>query len=135
MPSAFEQRFDKDYRRGLIGEDYVDTILESIARDRIEVKTDYRAAETGNVYIETWQLTASGEWKPSGIHVTEAEWYCLVGPLARGCIFISSADLKELARTSRETKMEGGEDTRSTKGRLVAVTSIIKTLFEGGINV
>lgn len=53
--SLYQPDFDVDFRRGKVGEDLVGTFLEQLAGSTIEVKTDYRADMTGNVYVETWQ--------------------------------------------------------------------------------
>lgn len=41
----------------------------------VEVKCDYRAGETGNIYFET-----SCKNKPSGIYSTKADWFTLMMP-------------------------------------------------------
>ena len=71
--------FDIDFARGKVGEDLVNTVLGKLQGKKIEVKTDYRIPETGNVYIETWQYHREDEsdLKKSGINITEAEYWCI----------------------------------------------------------
>ena len=62
--------WDLDYRAGLEGESKVADLLHL---DTVEVKTDKRWVETGNLYIETeCYYQNENAWKPSGIRVSEA---------------------------------------------------------------
>ena len=62
--------WDLDLRAGELGESHVADLLSI---DTVEVKTDRRWQETGNIYIETECFyQESQEWKPSGIRVSEA---------------------------------------------------------------
>jgi hypothetical protein len=54
---GYEPRFDVDFTRGRVGEDLVETFLADLVGKKIEIKTDYRINETGNVYLETWQYS------------------------------------------------------------------------------
>jgi len=94
--TGYEPRFDFDLRRGKVGEDYVGTILESIASDSIEVKTDYGANRTGNLYIEFEQETQEGKWVPSGVSTSEAGYWAFA--FEDGVIFIKLERLKEICR-------------------------------------
>jgi hypothetical protein len=94
--TGYEPRFDFDVRRGKVGEDYVGTILEEIASDSIEVKTDYGANKTGNLYIEYEQETQQGNWVPSGISTSEAKYWAFA--FADGVIFIKLERLKDICR-------------------------------------
>jgi hypothetical protein len=128
--SGYEPRFDLDYRRGLVGEHLVGSFLEALSGTRIEVKTDYGAYRTGNLYVESHQTTKDGGWKPSGINISESEWYCFAGPGGVGFIAIRKEALLELAQASprSETKVHNAQ-TRATKGRLVKLTDIIAKIF------
>ena len=94
--TGYEPRFDFDVRRGKVGEDYVGTILEEIASDSIEVKTDYGANKTGNLYVEFEQETQAGDWVPSGIATSQAAYWAFA--FADGVIFIKLDRLKEICR-------------------------------------
>ena len=65
-----DSNWDLDYRAGLLGESKVADLLHL---DTVEVKTDKRWVETGNLYIETecWYVKDDA-WKPSGIRVSQA---------------------------------------------------------------
>ena len=94
--TGYEPRFDFDVRRGKVGEDYVGTILEEIASGSIEVKTDYGANRTGNLYVEYEQETREGRWRPSGIASSEAKYWAFA--FQDGVIFIKLDRLKEICR-------------------------------------
>lgn len=62
--------WDLDLRAGETGESRVADLL---SLDTVEVKTDRRWYETGNIYIETECFyQASQSWEPSGIRVSKA---------------------------------------------------------------
>jgi len=88
--------FDIDVKRGEVGEDLTASILGSI--DTVEVKTDYRANETGNVYIECYSYRRGDrkDLKKSGISTTKANWWAFASPSGDGLVFISVEALKEL---------------------------------------
>lgn len=68
--------WDLDLRDGEQGESRVADLL---SLDTVEVKTDRRWHDTGNIYIETecWYV-AEDAWKPSGIRVSEATHWAFV---------------------------------------------------------
>jgi hypothetical protein len=69
--------FDLDYRNGVQGENLVNTLLTG--GKTVEVKTDFKWVNTGNLYIETecWYVSANS-WQPSGLSVTKAEYWAFV---------------------------------------------------------
>jgi len=71
-----DSNWDLDLRAGLTGESRVADLL---SLDTVEVKTDRRWHETGNVYIETeCYYNASQSWEPSGIRVSKATHWAFV---------------------------------------------------------
>jgi hypothetical protein len=131
MPDGYEPRFDIDYERGLVGEKLVGTFLQALSGTKIEVKTDYQAWRTGNVYVETMQRTKTGIWIASGINISESEWYCIAGPTGVGFIAIRKDALYELARLSPKTSCNtASKHTNASIGRLVRISDIIATLMK-----
>lgn len=131
--TGYEPHFDIDFRRGLIGETLVGSFLADLAGKTVEVKTDFKAWSTGNVYVETYQKTRTGLWVPSGINVTLSDYYCFAGPKGVGFITIRTQLLRELAKDAPRTGIDTeSEHTRATKGRLVRVSDIIGAIFEKG---
>lgn len=90
--------FDFDLKRGAVGEDLLDSVLGNLNGSSIEVKTDYRAAETGNVYIEcySYRTVNKADLKPSGISTSKADWWCFASPVGNGFVMIRLEDLKSL---------------------------------------
>lgn len=129
----YQPHFDIDFRRGLVGEELVGTFLEALSGSRIEVKTDYRAHETGNVYVEAWQQNRKGDWVKSGLNVTESEWFVFAGPSGDGFVAIKSDKLLELAHQGKRASIDiASADTRPTRGRLVKLEDIIRAIFRKG---
>ena len=86
-----DSNWDLDLRAGLAGESKVADLL---SLDTVEVKTDRRWHETGNIYIETecwYQKTQS--WEPSGIRVTKATHWAYV--LEDSVIIVPTYRIKE----------------------------------------
>ena len=130
--TPYEPRFDIDYQRGLIGERLVGSFLEALSGSRIEVKTDHRVLETGNVFVETHQQVFGQDWKPSGINVSEVEFYCFAGPSSNGFITIKTALLKELAGASPRANVNSrSTESSAARGRIVRVSDILELIYEG----
>jgi hypothetical protein len=65
-----DSNWDLDYRAGIAGESKIADLLHM---DTVEVKTDRRWVETGNIYIETECYYKNEDvWKPSGVRVSQA---------------------------------------------------------------
>lgn len=68
--------WDLDMRAGELGESLIADLLSI---DTIEVKTDRRWKETGNLYVETdCYYQATKEWKQSGMWVSKATHWSFV---------------------------------------------------------
>jgi hypothetical protein len=128
-----EPHFDIDFARGKVGEDLAETFLADLQGKKIEVKTDYRVSETGNVYVETWQYHKedASDKKQSGINITHSDYYCFASPDATGFIMIKTEALKEVIketnpREARQSRINAR--TNASIGRLVRITDIMKKL-------
>jgi hypothetical protein len=130
---AYEPHFDIDFARGKVGENLVETFLSALQGGKIEVKTDYRVGETGNVYVETWQYRQpdASDKKQSGINITGSDYYCFASPNAEGFIMIKTSALKDVIRQTNppETRQPKiNENTNASIGRLVKVKDIMSAL-------
>lgn len=88
---------------------------------RIELKTDHKAARTGNVFVEYQQPTGK-----SGIAKTEAEWWAfhLVG---LGYCIVPTERLRALARQAyREGRKAHGGDYNRYLGVLIPVEWLVR---------
>jgi hypothetical protein len=132
--NPWQPNFDLDLERGKVGEELLGTFLGALADGaKFEVKTDYRAVETGNFYIETWQYNWSdmSDKRPSGINTTEAEWWVFAGPGLNGFVAIKTADLKDIIRETnpREAQQPITNDTTNGSfGRLVKVQDVLRKI-------
>ena len=87
-----DSNWDLDYRAGLLGESKIADLLHL---DTVEVKTDRRWIETGNIYIETECFYQSdNEWKLSGIQVSKATHWGFV--LEDTILIVPTYRLKEI---------------------------------------
>jgi hypothetical protein len=137
----YEPRFDVDFTRGRVGEELVETFLADLIGKKVEVKTDYRIGETGNVYVETWQYSEpdASDKKQSGINVSEAEYYCFGSPLGEGFIMIKTSVLKQFISNTnpRETRQPiASKATKASIGRLIPLADLLASigLAKGGNN-
>jgi hypothetical protein len=124
--SGYQPDFDIDYQRGMVGEDTHRAFLFGTH----EVKTDYRVAETGNLYVETRQQNSRGEFL-SGINTTKADFWAFVSPLGNGGLYLRTETLKQVLRDTnpRETRQPiRSETTNSSTGRLVRLDDILRAL-------
>jgi hypothetical protein len=135
MTNGYQPHFDTDLERGKVGEDLLNTFLADLAGNKFEVKTDYRAWETGNFYIETRQYRREDEsdMKESGINVTQAEYWCFAGPNKSGFVMIKTEALKELMRENKGVYRVVrqpiiSQDTNASVGWLVPVVDVLRKI-------
>lgn len=71
-----DSNWDLDLRAGEAGESYLADLLHA---DTIEVKTDRRWKDTGNLFIETVCFQQSTQtWEPSGLSVSQATHWAFI---------------------------------------------------------
>lgn len=117
--------YDLDRAVGAAGERLTAETARLLAEGRVEVKTDVRALDTGNVYLEHASIIA-GAWAPSGIVTTEAEvWAFVVGPVL---ITVPVSHLRALRSEAlaamRFAECSTGENP--TKGVLVPLSRLVR---------
>jgi hypothetical protein len=98
--NGYEPRFDfkVDLAYGRAGEAELVEFFNAVQGSSVEVKSDrYR---NGRMAVETQQKPAGGEWKQSGINVTQAQWWAYrFGPGA--FVLVSVPRLKKYLRLNR----------------------------------
>lgn len=133
--SSYQPDFDHDFRRGQVGENLVNTFLAELQGKTIETKTDSRAWETGNLYLETWQYRGDESQRyQSGINISKADYWCFASDKGNGFIMITAEALKEVIRETNppETRQPiWNEATMASIGRLVKVSDIVKKIGLG----
>lgn len=113
----YNSDFRYDLQVGQIGEQYLSNILSN---ELIEVKTDYQAKQTGNVFVEY-----NSRNKDSGILTTQAKWYCFIISNEK-LFFITTLELKKLCRTYLNTKRDvKGGDSNTSLGILLPLSDLL----------
>lgn len=126
---GYEPRWDADFEVGRQGELWVQSIVESLAGDAREVKTDERFADTGNLYVE-YECKRRGKYQPSGIATTEAPVWAFVLQLDGVVLVVATDLLKQVARKqhSRGRTAECSRGSHPTRGVLVPVALVLSEL-------
>ena len=109
--------FKYDLKLGVLGEKLIADVLNN---KKLEVKTDYKATKTGNVFVEY-----SSRGHRSGVATTQAEFYVFILS-NENMIIISTEKLREKCRryiaTSRDVV---GGDNNTSNGILLPVNELI----------
>lgn len=103
LAEGYVPTYDIDAEVGHQGELLTLDLIESLKRGAsVEVKTDEKFTETGNVYFE-YQCRYPGRgWQPSGLGVCQAELWVHVLGLNGGFLVLSVPALKAAARRLRD---------------------------------
>lgn len=115
--------FYADLKRGQVGEELAEVFLIGDAF-HVEVKTDFRAKETGNLYIEMeCDYGATGNYVPSGFATTKAE--------VAAFVFGQSVYFVKMDCVNRVVKLYGREiecrDSQNpSKGYLITPMQLIE---------
>jgi hypothetical protein len=118
----YNNDFKYDLKIGQLGERHISNILSN---KKIEVKTDFKALNTGNVFVEYESRN-----KKSGISTSEAEFYCFIISNEQ-LIIIETKLLKKKCRYYLKTKRDViGGDLNTSKGILLPITELIKNTID-----
>ncbi len=114
--------FRWDLEVGQIAERWLGDILSN---NTIEVKRDFVASRTGNVFVEFFC-----RGKPSGISTTEAEFWAFI--LADKTVVLLPTDrLKALAREAHKAgQIVKGGDSGASKGVLISVERLVRQCLQ-----
>jgi hypothetical protein len=112
--------WDIDLRDGLLGESKIAKLLHI---ETIEVKTDRRWMETGNLFIEeSCFYQGSGSWAPSGIAVSKASHWAFV--LENNVIIVPIDHLINVVRDFGKP-IENKQPPNQSKGHLITPAHLI----------
>ena len=116
--------FDLDLATGQEGEQLVEQLLTG--GKTIEVKTDLKWKDTGNLYIETtcWSHN-NEEWYASGLSSTKASYWAFV--LKGGILLVPTETLKKVV-TVRGRAINCNIQPNPSKGYLIRVEDIMDAL-------
>jgi hypothetical protein len=106
--------FRKDLAYGHKGEKLVTDFLDAMESGSFEVKTDrYR---NGRMVIEMEQNPRrSGDWKPSGLQVTQAQWWVYVFTLDGAFVMVSVPRIKRYIQQRQLTSKDYKEFARGSQ--------------------
>ena len=121
---TYRPEFDLDLRHGLTAERSVWRVLNMNAC-KIEVKADRRYVETGNVFIEVAQRPRGADsYKPSGIHVSEAEYWAFSS--GQAFTLIPRVVIANLVAEQTRPPIDGGKTgDNPTKGYPIPLRHLI----------
>jgi hypothetical protein len=110
--------FRWDLKVGQLQEQWLGELLENVP---IEVKRDFMASQTGNVFVEFFCRK-----KPSGIATTEAQyWAFILGE--ETVVLLPTVKLKTLARQAyKEGRIIRGGDNGASQGVLINVERLVR---------
>lgn len=112
---------NSDFRYDLeVGVKYEHALADVFAGKRVEVKRDFLATKTGNIFIEYFS-----RGKKSGISVSQADYYCFWLSDSH-CVLITTEMLKSKCRVylGSERDVLGG-DSNTSKGILLPLSDLI----------
>lgn len=114
-------KYNNDFRFDLRVGQVFEKQLDELLGKHIEVKRDFKAVETGNIFIEYESRN-----KPSGISTSQAEWWC-VWLSNSHLILIETRKLKEICRKYlRSSRDVRGGDSNTSKGILLPIDDFLK---------
>jgi hypothetical protein len=133
--AGFEPRFDRDLERGEVGEALLD-LLVADSNDpniTIEVKTDYRANETGNFYVEThkYRKSDASDAVPSGIYGTHSKWWGQASPDGTAILLIKTEAMRnyiEFVDPPKSAQPIANAHSAASLGVLVSIKGLMKFL-------
>lgn len=130
LAAGYQPDFDIDYALGRQGEDFITDIIDQLRSSSIEVKTDARYGDTGNVYIE-YECKRRGQYVPSGIATTKAVLWAFVLP--GDCVYVApTANISEVAlrywRQNPDSRKECKVGSHPTRGVAIPLRRLIDDL-------
>ncbi len=116
--------FDLDLAKGQEGEGLVEQLLTG--GKTVEVKTDLKWKDTGNLYVETvcWSHN-NHEWYASGLSSTKAEYWAFV--IESGTLLVPTETLKKVVAL-RGRAITCNIQPNPSKGYLIRIDDILEGL-------
>lgn len=127
----WQPKWDIDLAFGEEGERQVADML-GLGAEKLEVKRDALFHRTGKVYIEVSQDPGGqGYYKPSGIHVTEADYWVFV--CGEAVTFIPTQVLRDYVAAQTDKPRDGGmSGDNPTKGYTESLRTLLHLAAQRG---
>ena len=124
---TYQPHFDLDLEVGQQGEQLVKAGLTG----QVEVKTDRRVQETGNIYVEVYQFSNPdrSDKRKSGLATTTAEWWAIATVRNIGFVSIKTDELKALIKANNYRLVAqpiANSKTNGSEGYLVPIKDLLK---------
>lgn len=117
----YNSNFRYDLAVGKVAEEALGEIFENAT---VEVKTDFKAKTTGNLFIEF-----KSRGKDSGISTSEADYWCF--KIANLFLLIATDDLRVLIEPLKGTTAERtGGDNNTSIGVLLPLNTLIQNTHQ-----
>ena len=114
----FNSDFKYDLKVGQLQEKWLAELLQS---KKIEVKRDFKASQTGRVFVEFFC-----RGKPSGIDTTEAEYWAFILD-GETVVLLPTEKMKALVEEAKQSgKVVSGGDSNMSQGALVKLERLLK---------
>ena len=130
MTTGYEPRFDRDYAYGRQGELLVGDMLAALrdGQGRVEIKRKRRLDP--QIYVELEQDPGGTglRWKPSGLNVTDAEWWAYDVGGTGLAIFLPTGLLRWAVGTDGGTPKRETDGDNPTHGRLFHTSWLMQAL-------
>jgi hypothetical protein len=126
----YQPDFDLDLKTGEQGE----ALVKAGLTGTVEVKTDRRVSETGNLYIELWQFSEAdrANKRPSGLSTTKAEFWATTTVKGTGFLIVKTDQLKALIKANRYTQTSQPIANSKTNGSVGVLVPLKDLLTEVG---
>jgi len=113
----YNSNFRYDLKVGQLEEQWLGELLNS---SKIEVKRDFKASQTGYVFVEFFC-----RGKKSGIATTEADYWAFILD-GKTVVILPTEKLKELAREAfKKDLVIAGGDSNLSKGALIEIERLL----------
>lgn len=114
-------KYNADFSHDLeVGQLYERQLAQILNSKKIEVKRDFKAVETGNIFVEYESRN-----RPSGIATSNAEYYCYILS-DEHFVMTTCRRLKALCRPYLKTTRDvRGGDSNTSKGILLPVKALV----------
>jgi len=123
------QGWSADLSYGQSGEGLARTFLEAVTVGSVEVKTD--RWRNGRWVVEMSQNPRKTGWKPSGLAVTKAEWWCYVYTLDGAMSVVSVARLKRCVNNLPKSRLRTfvPNSSNPTRGFLLEPSEVLDLMI------
>ena len=115
-------KFNSDFRYDLeVGQLQEKWLAELLDSKKIEVKRDFKASQTGRVFVEFFC-----RGKASGISTTEADFWCFILDEETVIIIPTEKLILLVDEAVKSGKVVSGGDSNLSQGALVMVERLVK---------